>query len=705
MSFCLQNNKKQFVHLLCWALFSVSVSANQAAQPLSEPDSSLLPDGSEKLRILYHRKFQDKFGIDEQEKRLVEEFADSNNLKPDWIEVEENWQLLPTLFSGKGDLIVSESYDVSGGTQGYLSFTDAWAENKQQVVSRNSNRLIRSMQELAVRQVSVKQSSPVWNQIQALSEKSPLMDVNILDESLSEETILSRVSSGEYDVAVLDSDFVKDNISHFSNLNASFNLSAEERKVWAVSKKNDVLKKALNEFLNKQHLSLNNSIINLRDLAEIKKQGSIRVITYQSPSNVYNKNGRFEGFEYELIKAFADKYALQLDVVFANSEAEMYSLLSQGKGDVIAAFVPEDSRDQENTIESHAYYYSAPVVIGRKSDHRKPIDVRDLEGRSIVLSAESPYLDLLKDLKEKYQLNFHIKQVDTEVNTEALLFMVSMGMYDLTVLPSHQIKSELSRQMNLSAQLHLAEPEKNVWLVRSESTQLQTALNNYIDTIYRKSEFNTLRKKYITNPKTVEGDSRLLTRVTELTPYDSLIRVAADRYNFDWRLIAAQMYQESQFDPQAISSAGAEGLMQLMPGTAVDLGVNEPKNPVESIDAGVRYMKQLRDKFEKDLLLDEKTWFSLAAYNAGYKRVKHARRIADKMGLNPDVWFGNVELAMHKMSAMKNEGDKLACNCGEAIAYVREIKTRYNNYVSLTKAAEVAVQSPRSKENRFIDSL
>ncbi len=703
---CLQRNKKLVTFFLCWLLLCALMPVNLTAEEVSALESSLLPEKTGTLRILYQRKFQDDFGINEQEIKLVEEFARRHGLQPTWLQIDEAWQLLPALYSGKGDMIVSEGFDIAGGTQGYLSFTDVWAANKQQVVSRDSSRAIQSLHDLTVRQVSIKQSSPVWDQISELSAKSSLMDVSLLDESLSEEIILSRVSSGQYDVAILDGDYVKDKISHFSNLVAPFNLSAEGKKVWAVNKRNVVLKQALNDFLNKQHLSLNKSETNLRDLPEIKKHGSIRAITYQSPSNVYYKNGSFKGFEYELIKSFADKNKLQLDVVFANTEAEMHTLLSEGKGDVITAFVPTGGHEQVNKIESQAYYYSSPVIVGRSSSKDKPIDVRDLDGRNVVLTAQSPYKKLLKELREKHKLNFHIKILHTSVNTEAMLFMVSMGMYDLTILPSHQLKSELSRQINLAAHLHLSEPKENVWLVRQESTQLSLALNRHINSIYRKSEFNSLRKKYITNPKAGNGNSRLLTKVSDLTPFDSLIRATANRYNFDWRLIAAQMYQESQFNPKALSTAGAEGLMQLMPATANDLGVQKIEDPIENIDAGVRYLNQLRNKFENKLLLDEKTWFALAAYNAGYQRVKYARRLAKKMELNPDKWFGHVEQAMQKMTIMKkNEEGKAVCNCGQAIAYVREIKTRYNNYVSLTRVAEVAAQSTIPGELNYSDSL
>jgi len=180
--------------------------------------------------------------------------------------------------------------------------------------------------------------------------------------------------------------------------------------------------------------------------------------------------------------------------------------------------------------------------------------------------------------------------------------------------------------------------------------------------------------------------------VDKISPYDELLKVNADRHSFDWRLIAAQMYQESHFDPEAVSYAGAEGLMQIMPATADELGVEDLNDPKSNITAGVKYMKILRDQFEQELPLEDKTWFTLASYNAGFTRVQNARALADKMGLDSDRWFGNVEKAMLALAKpYTREGEvRRLCHCGQAVIYVREIRSLYHNYVRLTEITQIA---------------
>jgi membrane-bound lytic murein transglycosylase F len=160
----------------------------------------------------------------------------------------------------------------------------------------------------------------------------------------------------------------------------------------------------------------------------------------------------------------------------------------------------------------------------------------------------------------------------------------------------------------------------------------------------------------------------------------------AERYDFDWRLIAAQMYQESQFDPRAVSTAGATGLMQMLPDTAKSLGFLNLTDPRSSIHAGIKYLDRLRNEFDKGVPASERTWFALAAYNTGFGRVENARHLAAKMGLDPNRWFGNVETAMLHY-ARPNNGAKPDRRYGQAIIYVRQIQSLYGTYRRVSLAA------------------
>jgi membrane-bound lytic murein transglycosylase F len=172
-----------------------------------------------------------------------------------------------------------------------------------------------------------------------------------------------------------------------------------------------------------------------------------------------------------------------------------------------------------------------------------------------------------------------------------------------------------------------------------------------------------------------------------LSPYDEVIRRYAEQYGFDWRLITAQMYEESRFDPKAKSFAGARGLMQVLPKTARFMGFDKISGAEEDIHAGVKYLDWVRERFEPELPVNERTWFALAAYNAGHGHVADARRLAGQHGLDGDRWFENTEKAMLLLSK-KQYASKARYGYVrgiEPVSYVRDIRQRYRAYVEISE--------------------
>ncbi len=218
------------------------------------------------------------------------------------------------------------------------------------------------------------------------------------------------------------------------------------------------------------------------------------------------------------------------------------------------------------------------------------------------------------------------------------------------------------------------------WAVREENPELGEAVDLFVRGSYRGLFYNVIRERYFerrrrsTDPEISAGT---------LSPYDEIVKRYADRYGFDWRLVVAQMYEESGFVRGAESFAGARGLMQIMPATAVELGIEDLDDPETAIHAGIRYLDWVRDRFEPELPVRDRMWFTLAAYNAGPGHVRDARRLAPRLGLNPNRWFENVEKAMLLLSNAEYSSNARHgyCRCGEPVAYVRQIRERYNAYV------------------------
>ena len=664
------------------------LSSGFAADLQHASEIELIKQGS--LRVLYHGLNIQPSSIAQKEIDLVEQFALENQLVTEWIAVEENWQLMPSLIEGRGDIIIGQGESLTSGLSDQIRFTYSWGSTTQQVVVRTDTTQITRLEDLLVRQIALKKSSPSWSILESYLTDNPAMDLFAIPENATLEEVMMRVASGEYDVTIIESDYLQVYLPRHAEVNVAFDFSKAESRAWAVQSNAKTLQSRLDEYLNKNHLSLIVADVRLEDLPKIQERKILRVITYQSPGNYFFINGKMHGFEYSFIKEFAESKHLSVDVVLAKSHEEMRELLLNGDGDIIAASLPENSLNDENIKMTTAYDYSAPVIIGRDSENML-VDVRDLEGRRIALAPESPYRELLQMIQER-GINVEIVDIDEGVNTEETLYRVSNAMQDLTILGSHQVKTELKRQYGLKALFTLSEPVAQRWALRVSDHKLLRAVNEYIEKEYRRDTYNVLYSKYLTRPKKIKNESKLIAHVDKLSPYDELVKINAEKHNFDWRLITAQMYQESQFDPAAVSYSGAEGLMQIMPATASELGIEYINDPKNNITAGVKYMKILRDRFEQELPLEDKTWFTLASYNAGFSRVKNARALAKKMGLDGNRWFGNVEKAMLALSRPYSRDGELRrlCRCGQAVVYVREIRSLYHNYVRLTEITQIA---------------
>jgi len=672
-------------------LATVAESDPEVSLPATANETHVGPGQNKQLRVLVYQSGHEDPDLSLIETGLIDEFAAERDLAPVWVPFHDSNKLTGLLEQGDENVIITARAALNAKVDDQVMFTFPWGVSFQQVVARKNTGRMDGLDDLSTRQVYIKKSSPAWPVLASLAQDNPGMDLVPVAEDLDLEVILQRVASGQFDVAVLESLQLDSRLHQYLDLAVALNISTDEAMSWAVKAGSEELYDALNRFIARKQLEMNVAQAYREDLAALQERKLLRLITYQSPVNYFFDRGKLKGFEYELARRFARDKKMRLDVVIANSHEEMETLLLQGKGDVIAAALPAGSFGHSDGVEyTRPYNYAAPTIIGRTLDSPL-IDSRDLAGRSIILPLESAYREELERIQAS-GVDVEIIQAEPGDNMESILFQVSRGDYDLTILSSHQLRSELGRHLNLKAHFSLSDPAAHVWATRESDTQLLTSLNEFIDKQFRMAFYNVLYVKYIEKPVVQNLDMPLLTRVDSLSPYDEIVYKYAQRYSFDWRLIVAQMYQESHFNPEARSYAGAEGLMQLIPDTADLLGIEDTNDPHASIYGGIKYLDYLRGRFEPDLPVQDRTWFALAAYNAGYNRVKKARILAEKMSLDKNRWFNNVEKAMLALSKpyRKNGEWTRYCRCGQTTYYVREIKTLYSNYIRLTGSERVA---------------
>ncbi len=614
------------------------------------------------------------------ERALALEFAASRGLEPVVISLPERRDLIPALLAGWGDMVVSR-LTITEKRAALVAFTDPIAQVREQLVTRSDDLSLHDASGLADRRLAVRESSSFLESADALMARVPGLERDVVPEDVDSEEVLYRVSSGEYDVAIADSDLVEATLTYRPGLRVAFDLSKERDQAWAVRHEDVALRDELNAFL--LHTLPSRSGKRFRDdLPGIKERKSLRVLTRNSGATYFVYRGQLLGFEYELAERFAKSHGLYLELVVPPTRAALIPWLREGRGDLIAAsLTPTREREVQGVAFSAPYKWTREVVVARKDD----ASVRsraDLTGRRIVVRRSSSYWERAMSLRAE-GIDVDVIAAPEELETEEIIARVERGEYDLTIADSHILDIELAWRSQVKAAFSLSSKLGHRWLVRQENEALLSAVNEFIAREIRSKGIGRILERYFTNPWRIRRylRNRLLNSGT-ISPYDATIKRQAAEVGIDWLLIASQMYQESRFDPNALSPAGALGLMQFMPRTAKKYDLPDRADPEASIRAGVRYMADLRDDEFGDLAVDERLWFALATYNAGPEHVSDARQLARELGLNPNLWFGHVEETIQLLARRQyyRRARYGYCRGSEPYAYVREIRARYEAY-------------------------
>ena len=483
--------------------------------------------------------------------------------------------------------------------------------------------------------------------------------------------------------------------SKFVSKTLPINTHNNDSVLWSVRSENNNLKNALNHHLNYFQISENSPENYQEDLPDLKKRKLLRVVTRPDPHNYFLRKGLPAGFEYELLQRFAKEQGLWLEVIIANDEAEMLEWVKEGKAD-LATIVSTDFDEQE-IATSFPFYPAKNFIITRKSE-KKLQDLYDINGKELALHSEKYQHQGIEYLMDK---GLVISTIDPEsslptstflqrvIDREYEVAMVSARKY----IDAHEFHDELKVITTVNDQpLHR-------WAVNINNIALKETTNTFLRNEFQGEFFNIVYKRYYPEKQKILDDQ------LDISPYDQLVKKYAEQYKFDWRLVLAQMYQESQFKPDALSTSGAKGLMQIMPRTAKELRYSKVEDPETGIKAGLKYMKKLRDRYGKELTGSERNWFALASYNAGYERIQDARKFAEELGYDSDRWFGHVELAMQKLA--KPENRKYTrfgfCRCGQTVVYVRNIRKLYNSYIQLSDPLIVAASGQKLLTDNRLD--
>lgn len=368
-------------------------------------------------------------------------------------------------------------------------------------------------------------------------------------------------------------------------------------------------------------------------LEKIEQRGVLNVCSYYNTTDYYVYKGIPKGFHYELVKDFADYLGVKLNIEINTNIDESIQKLNEGQYDLIAMSLSVTDSRKEDVQFSLPLFTTSQVLVQHTSDTLLQ-SVDDLKGKEIFLQEGTSFTRFLQHLNDSLQLNLKITELE-DVTFEDILLKIENGEIPYTVIDKNiaQIASQYMKHIDYSLQLSAESPV--AWAVTKKATLLDEEINTWLDAIKKSGKLNVLYNRYYKNSyiTSLHNSKYYKLKNGVISSFDPIIKKEARTIGWDWRLLAAVIYQESGFDPEATSHLGAVGLMQVMPETSLQLGFEEYEEPKDNIHVGAYYLKYLENKFNKfDLDTLEQIKFTLAAYNAGLGHVLDAIRLAESYG-------------------------------------------------------------------------
>lgn len=373
------------------------------------------------------------------------------------------------------------------------------------------------------------------------------------------------------------------------------------------------------------------------------KTKEIVVVTHASPNTYFiNADNQLAGIEYDLVKLFAKEHAPEYKIKFlvVNKVSDVLKALLTGKADIAAASLQITPIRQKLVEFATPYNQTQQKLVYNSNITKHPRKLADLKNKAFIVPAKSSSSEQLVKINRAIpELTW---QEDEANNDEALLRKVADG--ELTYTAANQQLVELMKNFypNLQEGITIGAPENIAWAFSPEVAQpLKRKVNNFFNKIKDNGQLSNLLDRYYGhNERLDEDDIHHFLKLVEsrLPKYKHLFKEAEKETGLNWRLIASLSFRESHWDPKNTSPTNVRGIMMLTNATAKELGVENRLDPEESIPAGARYIKQLKDRFPSTIADQDRTYFALASYNIGYAHVDDARKLAKRLKMNPDSW-------------------------------------------------------------------
>jgi membrane-bound lytic murein transglycosylase MltF len=395
------------------------------------------------------------------------------------------------------------------------------------------------------------------------------------------------------------------------------------------------------------------------DLDEMVKRRLIRAGVVYNRTHYFIDKGVQRGISYESIRLFEEELNNRLKTgllkvhvaIVPLSRDQLFRALQDGKVDFVAATLTVTPERQKLAAFSMPTRTGVSEIVVTAPKVPPVATADDLSGREVFIRKSSSYYEsvqkLNESLKSRGKAPVTVKEAPEALETDDILEMVNAGLVDVTIVDD--FIAEFWQKIFTNVVLHkgatLRTGGEIAIGVRKSNPKLLQATNTWIKKYGPRTAFgNTMERRYLESTNYAKNATSDAER-KKLLELVKMFEKYGGKYDVDYILMAAQGYQESRLDQGAKSHVGAIGVMQVMPATGKDLAVGDISQIEPNIHAGVKYFRFMVDQFYKNEPMDQlnKGLMTLASYNAGPGRIRQLRKETAQRGLNPNVWFGNVE--------------------------------------------------------------
>lgn len=421
---------------------------------------------------------------------------------------------------------------------------------------------------------------------------------------------------------------------------------------------------------------------------------TLKVALRVNPASYYWRDKKAVGFDYRLLQAFAKKIGMELKVVPVATVAEALERLEQKKVDIAAGALSHFSQAEKKFSVSDSYYQTDQYLIYRLSD-TVPKRLNELSLVDVEISANPNHIEVLEAVHPEQKDSGW--QLQKNLDSQQLVQMVDLGLVRYTLVEEHELSTVrlfypyLRTAFKTSAQVSL------VWLFDKADSDLRNKANAFFQEMKKNRQLDRLVEAHFGHLGRLSYAEKLtFVGLVErrLGRYKNIFIEAAAEYGLDWQFLACVAYQESHWNPRAVSPTGVKGMMMLTQEVSKRYGISNRYDAYQSIMGGARYLAEIIRQLPSQITEPDRSWMALIAYLVGYGHLNDAFRLTKKRGAKPNFWIDvSASLKLLEKPEWYQQSKHGKPRGGDAITYINNVR----NYQYLLTWLEdsIVIEAPR----------